>query len=121
LLSRRHRDSDSSGYKLSDDEEIRQALQEEAKEEQEGRTCACNPILIAEDDPFSLMCMNTQLESLHLKADSAMNGKVAVEMFQQSLNCHPYQVIFMDVNMPLMNGLDASRAINTEIETYNKS
>jgi len=74
---------------------------------------------VAEDDAFSLVCMMAQIEMCGLEADSAVNGKIAVDTFKDSLKCHPYRIILMDVNMPIMNGLDASIEINKEINAYN--
>lgn len=42
--------------------------------------------------------------------DCAENGQQAVECFKASPEGH-YNLIFMDIQMPVMNGLDAARAI----------
>jgi len=47
-----------------------------------------------------------------LEADGAFNGKVAAEMVKEKLDtCCPYKIIFMDQNMPVMDGLQSTRAI----------
>jgi PleD family two-component response regulator len=120
-LDRKSDKLDSSGYKLSDDEEAKAALQAQSMEHQEELKCACKPILVAEDDIFSLLCMMSQIEMCGLEADSAVNGKIAVDTFKKSLRCHPYRIILMDVNMPVLNGLDASIEINQEIKAYNRT
>jgi CheY-like chemotaxis protein len=44
--------------------------------------------------------------------DKAKNGKEAVEMLRKD---NPYDIIFMDMQMPEMNGVDATRIIRNEI------
>jgi two-component system, sensor histidine kinase len=74
-------------------------------------------VLVVDDDPFSLYCLRMMLdEILHLKSDSGSNGQIGLDMFRRSLSCCPYKLIFMDVNMPVMNGLEASTLIRREVE-----
>ena len=42
-----------------------------------------------------------------------------MEKFNASLRSNPYKIVFMDVDMPVMNGFDATKQINKEILTYN--
>lgn len=50
-------------------------------------------------------------EKFKLQCDKAMNGLEAVSIFRARLQ-NPYKVIFMDINMPIMDGHDAAIAIN---------
>jgi len=52
--------------------------------------------------------------SFKLKSDSAINGAIAVQKFQDSLACCPYRVIFIDVNMPVMDGLEFLKQCRAE-------
>jgi CheY-like chemotaxis protein len=45
-----------------------------------------------------------------ITSDRAVNGRVCVEMISEAKDIS-YELIFMDVQMPEMNGLDATRAI----------
>jgi CheY-like chemotaxis protein/HPt (histidine-containing phosphotransfer) domain-containing protein len=64
-------------------------------------------ILLAEDHLLNQRVALRMLERLGYRADVAENGLEVLERLSQA----PYDVVLMDVQMPEMNGLDASRAI----------
>jgi len=64
-------------------------------------------ILLAEDNPVNQMITRKIVEKLGTQVDVASNGREAVEMVQKS----EYAVVLMDVNMPVMNGIDATAEI----------
>lgn len=64
-------------------------------------------ILIVDDEILNQKLLIGMLNQLKLKADTADNGKIAVEMYQKN----KYDLIFMDILMPEMNGIDASSHI----------
>ena len=64
-------------------------------------------ILVAEDNPVNQKVALRFLSSLGHAAHLAANGQDAIDLLRQ----HPFDVVFMDMQMPVMDGLDATRAI----------
>ncbi|MCQ4794556.1 ATP-binding protein [Anaerofustis stercorihominis] len=67
-------------------------------------------ILIFEDNELNLMIAKTLLEQKGIYAECAENGKIGVDMY---LNKEPYHydAVLMDIQMPVMNGLEACKKI----------
>ena len=70
-------------------------------------------ILIAEDDETSELLLRTYLDPYATKILSAKNGEEAVEIFKSNQDI---DLIMMDIQMPLLNGLLATE----QIRTFNK-
>lgn len=67
-------------------------------------------ILLVEDVEINREIVTEMLSSTGVRVESAENGACAVEMFENSSEGY-YDLIFMDIQMPVMNGYDASRKI----------
>jgi len=66
-------------------------------------------VLLVEDVAINREIIISLLEDTHIEIDCAENGEMGVEMF--FANPDKYDMIFMDIQMPLMDGFDATRAI----------
>jgi len=64
-------------------------------------------VLVAEDEPVNMLLISEVLSKMGFEVLKATNGREALEL----LNEHDPSVIFMDVNMPEMDGLEATVAI----------
>ncbi|MCR5094988.1 MAG: response regulator [Lachnospiraceae bacterium] len=67
-------------------------------------------ILVAEDNDINWEIISAMLAMFGITADRAENGRICVDMIRAAAEDR-YALIFMDVQMPEMNGLDATRAI----------
>ena len=67
-------------------------------------------ILVVEDNELNLEIAVFSLEAAGLNVSTAINGLEAVQLFEKS-KPYEYDIILMDIMMPVMNGLDAAKAI----------
>ena len=81
--------------------------QESDKEKEPFRT---GRILLAEDNELNQEIAVAILEEAGFSVEVAPNGQIAVDMLKASEPGY-YQVVLMDVQMPVMNGYEATRAI----------
>ena len=94
-------------------DEFKTAVKKKKLSEQDGQTktdLRGRRVLLAEDMAINAEIMKMVLEMREIKADHAVNGRIAVELFTS----HPegyYDAILMDIRMPEMDGLEATRAI----------
>lgn len=64
-------------------------------------------VLLAEDNKINQKLLLTFLKRMNVSADLAENGQIAVKKFAPG----KYDIILMDVAMPVMDGLEATRTI----------
>ncbi len=73
-------------------------------------------VLVVEDNKVNQKVILSQLAKFQLKPDLANNGQVALDMLEQQA----YDLVFMDCQMPVMDGYEATRALRErEIVTTN--
>ena len=72
-----------------------------------GAACA----LVVDDDRNMAMMVQDMLDLMGLAADTAHDGRAAVEMAGRKA----YAVILMDIEMPEMDGFDATKAIRAQV------
>lgn len=67
-------------------------------------------VLVAEDNDLNWEILQALLSDIGMEVEWAENGKICLEKFQASAPGY-YDVILMDVRMPVMNGYEATKGI----------
>ena len=73
-------------------------------------TCKGMHLLVAEDNTLNYEVISELLAMYGITCDHAEDGSVCVDMFRES-SIHTYDAILMDMQMPVMDGLQATSAI----------
>ena len=73
---------------------------------------ADSTILVAEDIEINREILHLMLECTGINIEYAKDGKTALEMF--SADPEKYNLIFTDINMPEMDGLETARKIRAQ-------
>ncbi|MFO1193810.1 MAG: PAS domain-containing protein [Rhodoferax sp.] len=67
-------------------------------------------VLLVEDEPITQEIARALLEDVGLSVDLAENGQQALGLAR----CTPYALILMDMQMPVMNGIEATQAVRAD-------
>jgi PAS domain S-box-containing protein len=69
-------------------------------------------VLVVEDIPLNQLLMKTLLDDFGFERDIADNGKIAIE----KLKTKPFDIVLMDLQMPEMNGFEATEYIRNTMK-----
>lgn len=92
------------------DVKTQKALEEGSPIEDEEISLAGLHVMIVEDQELNAEVLHDLLDLEDVSSEWARNGQVAIELFERNEEGH-YDAIFMDMRMPVMDGLAATRAI----------
>lgn len=85
------------------------------------KSCNCASILIVDDDTSQRRPIVNYCKRFQITYDEAENSKVALDKVEAKLNdtcCKVYSLIFIDSNMPILGGVEASLKIREIEDTH---
>ena len=105
--------------KISDEipsEQIENFIEKKIEKKSMNNDSISKKILVVEDNPMNQELISLIFEELELNFDLASNGQEALDIYINSYN--KYNLIFMDINMPIMDGVESFKKIR-EFEEKN--
>lgn len=73
-------------------------------------------VLIVDDNIANIFVIKSLLQKLNVPYDTAGNGKEAVDKVMEKGMKENFTLILMDINMPIMNGIEAAVILNTHMK-----
>lgn len=97
-------------FTFQSEEVTQKSEREEVSQKDESEALMKGHALIVEDNPLNQMLIKTYLDQFGVTYDCVENGQVALNIFQQS-NHKTYDLILMDIMMPVMDGITATKEL----------
>jgi CheY-like chemotaxis protein len=120
-----HSESNNNNNNMSNANAYEEEEEEEDDDdEKEENSCNCNclDILIVDDEEFNVMASQKMIKNLGYESDKAYNGEECINLIKekQKLNCkcnkNYYKIIFLDIVMPVLDGIKAAKKIEEMID-----
>jgi signal transduction histidine kinase len=100
--------SEGKGTRFALEVELPQVAEEQITPERTvSDTIQCYHVLLVDDDPINRLAVGSLLRQQGHQVMEAINGRLAIECMEE----HRFDVVLMDVHMPEMDGVEATRAI----------
>jgi PAS domain S-box-containing protein len=101
----------SISFTLKLDKGTKGELPDKADEEIDVGVFINRRILVTDDNEINRLLATTILQAYHVHCEEAVNGIDAIEKLQQST----YDLVLMDIQMPVMDGMEAVKIIRTHL------
>jgi CheY-like chemotaxis protein len=111
---------ESSRQKLEDESISTTRAKSTAQIPLELNKCKCTQILLVDDNASNLLVLKHFIKSISLTADEALNGEEAIKRVEEKSKCNCcklYKLIVMDINMPIMDGITATKRLRCKMKT----
>ena len=118
--------SNNENDEKEDEEESEESDESEENndnlEKKSENLCNCVDILIVDDEEFNVMASQKMIQKLGIDSDVAYNGEECINLVKekQKLNCqcnkNYYKIIFLDIVMPVLDGIKAAKKIQEMID-----
>ena len=108
--------------KTSPREKVTTRLSTYEKNYNYNKFCNCSDVLLCDDESFNLTTIKNMLKKFNVECDTSSNGQECIDAIinKKELNCSCdkkyYKLIFLDMMMPIMNGLEAAKRIQRMID-----
>ena len=113
----------NSQYEEEDEFEENEEYNEYNISQQDSKNmCNCLDILIVDDEEFNVMASKKMLKNLGYESEAAYNGQECIDLIKekQKLNCscnkNFYKLIFLDIVMPVLDGISTAKKIQEMID-----
>ncbi|WP_101443401.1 PAS domain-containing hybrid sensor histidine kinase/response regulator [Pontibacter ramchanderi] len=90
--------------------QAKQPLQQETEDDSNYQVPAGKHLLVVDDNEINVMLLETVLENFGAKVTTAFSGQEAIDLVRKD----KFDLIFMDVQMPGISGLEAARTLRQE-------
>ena len=119
---KKKKQSQSNGEGEEDEEDEEEEEDESEENEPSKEQCNCHDLLVVDDEEFNVMASQRMLKNLGYEADKAFNGEECINLIKgkKELNCkcnkNYYKIIFLDIVMPVMDGIQTAKKVEEMIE-----
>ena len=126
IQENKKKNANSKNEQNNEEEEDEEDEEEEDDEDEEKiplqEQCNCTDLLVVDDEEFNVMASQRMLKNLKYESDKAFNGEECINLIKKKKenNCkckkNYYKIIFLDIVMPVMDGIKAAKKIEEMID-----